>query len=129
MALAEGNYSQYIAVSYNLVNRVCSYLQHHAGEQPPAIPYPLRSCRMADVVSKWNATFIDDVWLRSKTDLFDLTIVARYLEIASLLELACAKIASLVKGKPLSQITSILKNNDEDDDGSYSRIRFASSEQ
>lgn len=110
-SMKEGKATRYIPASFGIISKICCFLQHHDGTPPPDIPYPLRSCRMCEVVDKWNAAFIDDVWLRCKTDLFDLIVVARYLEMASLVELACAKIASLIKGKSLSYALETLRND------------------
>lgn len=110
-SMKEGKATRYIPASFSIISKICCFLQHHDGTPPPDIPYPLRSCRMCEVVDKWNAAFIDDVWLRCKTDLFDLIVVARYLEMASLVELACAKIASLIKGKSLSYALETLRND------------------
>lgn len=41
-------------------------------------------------------------------NLYDLSLVANYMDIKSLLHLTCAKIASCVKGQPLEKVREIL---------------------
>ena len=115
-AFQHGCLTQHIPASYNIINKTVSWLQQHNGEQPPPIRYPIRSSRMSHVVDKWNATFIDQLWIDGKRDLYDLTVVAFYLEIPWLFDLACAKIASLIKGKPYGEIVEILRTDNEHND-------------
>merc|ERR1712115_771348 len=42
------------------LSHVVDYLKHHAGKVPDALPCPVRSIHMAQIVSdKWDATWID----------------------------------------------------------------------
>jgi S-phase kinase-associated protein 1 len=55
---------------------------------------------MADVVEMWDANFIDV----DQEVLFELILAANYMDIRPLLDLACAKVASMLKGKSAEQI-------------------------
>ena len=55
---------------------------------------------MSVVVPPWDADFIDVECER----ISELILAANYLDISGLLDLACAKIASLIKGKTPEEI-------------------------
>ena len=55
---------------------------------------------MADITSEWDAAYI----AVNQEMLFELIQVANYLDIPSLLDLACAKVAAMIKGKTPEEI-------------------------
>ena len=59
------------------------------------IEKPLKSQVMADVVQKWYADFVD----LEQVLLFELILAANYMDIKPLLDLTCATVASMIKGK------------------------------
>ncbi|GMF29823.1 unnamed protein product [Phytophthora lilii] len=65
-----------------------------------AVLQPLKSADMHDVVSDWDANFVDI----EQEILFELILAANYMDIKSLLDLACAKVASMIKGKTPQEI-------------------------
>jgi S-phase kinase-associated protein 1 len=89
-----------IPINGELLEKLVSYLEHHCGMPSPKILRPIRSPEMSKICNKWDAIYIDDIWAEKKQDLFDLTLVATLLRIQSLVDLCCAKIATLIKGKP-----------------------------
>jgi len=99
-----------LTIAFPVLSKVCSYLEYHKGVPAKEIDAPLRSVNMRDVVGdKWDAGFIDDIWSRRKQDLYEVILAANYLDIHPLLHLGCAKVASLVKGKPIDAIKTILR--------------------
>jgi Fe-S cluster assembly ATP-binding protein len=60
----------------------------------------LRSAQLSDCVSQWYADFVNV----DQEILFELILAANFMDIKSLLELACAKIASLIKGMTIPEI-------------------------
>jgi S-phase kinase-associated protein 1 len=48
------------------------------------------------VVSAYDAKFIE---IEDLEELFDIILAANYLDIKSLLDLSCAKVAALIKGR------------------------------
>ena len=66
------------------------------------IEKPLKSANMVDVVQKWYAEFID----LDQTLLFELILAANYMDIKPLLDLTCATVASMIKGKSPEEIRS-----------------------
>lgn len=94
-----------------ILELVVEYMKEHKGVEPPIIEKPLRSKVMKDVCPhKWDAEFIDRVG-QVRQQLYDLILAANYMDIKSLLHLACAKVASLIKGQPLEKIKEILDPN------------------
>lgn len=80
--------------------RAISFLRHHATEPPCKIEKPLR-CRIEhSPVSEWDKAFInvDDDTLHKDI------LAANYLNIKPMLELMCAKIASMLQGKTTQEI-------------------------
>lgn len=103
-----------------ILAKIVEYMNHHKGTEPPIIEKPLRSKEMSAVVKDaFDATFIDgiDNSGANRQDLYDIILAANYLNINGLLNLGCAKVASLIKGQPLEKIKDILaagtKNADE----------------
>jgi len=60
----------------------------------------LRSGRSAFQRRAWDAAFVDI----DQAILFEVILAANYLDIKSLLDLTCAKVASMIKGKTVEEI-------------------------
>ena len=60
----------------------------------PEIEKPLKSEKMNEVVPEWDAKYVDI----EQELLFELILAANYMDIKSLLDLTCAKVASMIKG-------------------------------
>jgi len=87
-------------VKGNVLKRVVDYMNHHADNPAKEIEKPLKSANMTEVVSKWDAEFVDV----DQEMLFELILAANYMDIKPLLDLTCAKVASMIKGKTPEQI-------------------------
>lgn len=61
----------------------------------------MRHSNLADIVEPYDASFIE---IENLEELFDIILAANYLDIKSLLDLACAKVAILIKGKTPEEI-------------------------
>jgi S-phase kinase-associated protein 1 len=81
--------------------RVVEYLEKFNGEMPQEIEKPLKSAVMKEVTDEWSANFVDALPLE---DLVDITVAANFMEIQPLLDLTCAKIASMCKDKTEEEI-------------------------
>lgn len=73
------------------------------------IEKPLKSNQMAEVVQKWYADFVEV----EQVMLFELILAANYMDIKPLLDLTCATVASMIKGKTPEDIrqTFNIKND------------------
>merc|ERR1719471_86240 len=93
------------------MERVIEYLKHHNGEEAQALPCPVRSIHMAQIVSdKWDATWIDAM---DKKSIFEVILAANYMDIKSLLHLGCAKIATLIKQLDQKEINRIIEEEEK----------------
>ena len=81
--------------------KIKEYLTHFDGVPPAEIEKPLTSNEMKSLTDEWSAGFVDKISLE---DLINLTVAANYMGINSLLDLCCAKIASLCKDKSEEEI-------------------------
>lgn len=83
-----------------VLQKVVQYMRYHADNPAKEIEKPLKSQNMAEAVSKWDADFVDV----DQELLFELILAANYMDIKPLLDLTCAKVASMIKGKTPEQI-------------------------
>ena len=82
-----------------ILEKVIDYCTYIHQNPPPEIDKPLRSNNLNDVVSDWYANFVN----LDQEVLFELILAANFLDIKSLLELACAKVASMIKGMSIQE--------------------------
>jgi len=83
-------------VKINVLRKVLEYCEKYKNENPPEIEKPLKSTNLAEVVPEFDAKYID---IENLEEIFDIILAANYLDIKPLLDLSCAKIASLIKGE------------------------------
>ena len=83
-----------------VLTKVVEYMRYHCDKPADEIEKPLKSANMAEVVSQWDADFVDV----DQELLFELILAANYMDIKPLLDLTCAKVASMIKGKSPEQI-------------------------
>jgi S-phase kinase-associated protein 1 len=88
----------------DVLKKVVEYLSHYRESEPKEIPKPLPSANLLDVTDDWDVTFINSVDLDTT---FDIINAANYMDIKPLLDLSCAKIASLMKGKTAEEIRTM----------------------
>jgi S-phase kinase-associated protein 1 len=106
-------------VEPEVFDEVMKYLKHHDGITPSEIEVPFTHTDMSGAVSQWDAEFIDAVCCLPPNDpelIYKIIYAASYFSIDSLLELACAKIASVIKkSRTVSEIRNELgiETNDE----------------
>jgi S-phase kinase-associated protein 1 len=87
-------------VSKDILTLALEFCIHHVDDPMALIEKPLKSNNMLDVVSEWDAAFIElDIPV-----LFKLILAANYLDIPDLLDLSCAKVASMLMGKIPDQV-------------------------
>lgn len=90
-------------VNDSTLTKVIEFMVHYSDEPMTKIEKPLRSSVMEENVSEWYAKFVDI----EQEQLFNLILAANYMDISSLLNLSCAKVASLIKGKSPQEIRNI----------------------
>ena len=81
--------------------KVKEYLLHFNGTAPAEIEKPLTQNEMKNITDEWSASFIDKLTIE---ELVNLTVAANHMGINCLLDLCCAKIASMCKDKNEEEI-------------------------
>ena len=81
--------------------KIVEFLTHCNGVAPAEIEKPLTSNEMKNLTDEWSANFVDKMTIE---ELVNLTVAANYMGINSLLDLCCAKVASLCKDKSEEEI-------------------------
>lgn len=96
-------------VKATVLQKVLDFCEHHLTEPMTEIEKPLKSQNMKDVVQQWYADFVNV----EQVLLFELILAANYLDIKPLLDLTCATVASMIKGKSPEDIraTFNIKND------------------
>lgn len=87
-------------VKGTVLKKVVEYMTYHCDNPAKEIDKPLKSSNMAEAVSQWDADYVDV----DQELLFELILAANYMDIKPLLDLTCAKVASMIKGKTPEQI-------------------------
>ena len=83
-----------------ILQKIIEFCQYINQNTAPEIEKPLRSNNLNDVTTPWYADFVN----LEQEVLFELILAANYLDIKPLLELSCAKVASLIKNKSIPEI-------------------------
>ena len=96
-------------VTSKVLARIHEYLVKHDGQTADYVPEkPLRSKEMKNVCYEypWDGEFIDT--FTNQKDLYDIILAANYMNMNSLMDIGCAKVATMIKGQPLEKIKEIL---------------------
>jgi len=84
-----------------ILSKVIDYCKYHKDNPPEEIQKPLKSTNLMECgVSEWDSEYVNI----EQEVLFELILAANYLDIKSLLDLTCAKVASMIKGKTTEEI-------------------------
>lgn len=77
------------------LEKIIKYCDHYRSSDPPEIEKPLPKASLKELVDPWDEEFID---IKNQEELLELLLAANYLDIKSLIELCCAKVATMIKG-------------------------------
>jgi len=84
-----------------ILAKVIDYCKYHKDSPPEAIQKPLKSTNLRECgVSEWDSEYVNI----DQEVLFELILAANYLDIKDMLDLTCAKVASMIKGKNTEEI-------------------------
>merc|ERR1712203_1064021 len=84
-----------------ILSKVIDYCKYHKDNPAEEIQKPLKSTNLIECgVSEWDAEYVNI----EQEVLFEIILAANYLDIKSLLDLSCAKVASMIKGKNTEEI-------------------------
>ena len=87
-------------VNHRIMEKVIVFMDHMRSVAPPEIEKPLSSTDLSQFVGQWHADYVNV----EQEMLFEIVMAANYLDVKPLLELSCAKVASLIKGKTVQEI-------------------------
>jgi S-phase kinase-associated protein 1 len=87
-------------VKAEILAKVIEFINHYSTEKMTEIEKPLKSANMHEVVQEWYAAFVNV----DQEVLFELILAANYMDIKPLLDLTCATVASMIKGKTPEEI-------------------------
>jgi S-phase kinase-associated protein 1 len=99
--------------------KVVEFCQHHKDAPMAEIQKPLKSNVLSDCVDEWDANFVD---VAEQELLFELILAANYMDIKSLLDLSCAKVATMIKGKTPEEIRATFGITEEFTEEEQQRI-------
>jgi S-phase kinase-associated protein 1 len=87
-------------IESSTLKKIIDWIRYHEHIPPKNIPKPLPGLELKRIVGNWDAEFMDcDV-----DSVYELLLASNFLGIIPLLELCCAKIASLIVGKTSDKI-------------------------
>jgi S-phase kinase-associated protein 1 len=88
-------------VKSETLKKVIEYCRHYKDSCPQEIEKPIKSAILNEIVPSWDADFVE----LGQEELFELILAANYLRIKGLIDLTCAKVAAMLKGKTAEEIT------------------------
>jgi len=91
-----------VNVDEKTLRKIIEYVEHNHNKVRTIIEKPIKSVHMKDLTDEWNANFIDS--FEDNEHIFNLINAADYLDINCLLDLSCAKVASIIKNKTPTEI-------------------------
>ncbi len=91
-------------VRSDVLKKIVEYLIHYRDSEPREIPKPLPTANLQEVTDDWDVSFINGIDLDST---FDLINAANFMDIKPLLDLCCAKVACVMKGKTAEEIRNM----------------------
>ena len=87
-------------IDSSTLEKILEWIQYHEHKPVKVIPKPLSGSDLRKIVGNWDAEFVDC----NLDTVYALLLASNFLGIISLLELCCAKIASLIVGKTPDKI-------------------------
>uniref|UniRef100_A0A7S3JW81 Ubiquitin-like domain-containing protein n=2 Tax=Aureoumbra lagunensis TaxID=44058 RepID=A0A7S3JW81_9STRA len=87
-------------VKSHVLSKVIEFCRQYVNDPMAEIEKPLKSANMHEVVQEWYAKYVDV----DQELLFELILAANYMDIKPLLDLTCATVASMIKGKTPEEI-------------------------
>jgi S-phase kinase-associated protein 1 len=90
---------------------IVDYIEYHHDKRAEPIEKPLKG-KIEDVISEWDKNFIFTELVRGGDEkqhelLIDVIMAANFLNIKDCLDLTCATVASMIKGKSPEQIRAL----------------------
>ena len=107
-------------VEEKIIDKIYEYLDHFNGQAPKDIEKPLQTNDMKNATDEWSANFVDKI---SQQDLISLTTAASYMDISTLVNLCCAKIACMCQDKSEEEIFKVFNINETFTEDEKNKLR------
>ena len=107
-------------VEEKIIDKIYEYLDHFNGQEPKDIEKPLQTNDMKNATDEWSANFVDKI---SQQDLISLTTAASYMEITTLVNLCCAKLACMCQDKSEEEIFKVFNINETFTEDEKNKLR------
>ena len=85
------------------LEKVIELCKNHKEDPLQDIEKPLKTNNIKEVVSPWYGDFVDV----KIEELYEIILAANYLDIKPLLEVTCAAVAAMMKGKSIEEIREL----------------------
>lgn len=85
------------------LEKVIEFCKHHKEDPLQDIEKPLKTNNIKDVVAPWYGDFVSV----PIEELYEIILAANYLDIKPLLEVTCAAVAAMMKGKSIEEIREL----------------------
>jgi len=92
-------------ISSRVMKKIIEFMKYYEDKKITEIEKPIQTTNIRFLVSDWDADFINV----DNNMLFELIATSNYLDIKPLLDLSCAKIATMIKGKSIENIRNIFQ--------------------
>ncbi|CAI2379979.1 unnamed protein product [Moneuplotes crassus] len=90
-------------VEKSVFEKVLEFCLHYKEEPLQEIEKPLKTNNIKDVVSQWYGEFVSV----EIEQLYEIILAANYLDIKPLLEVSCAAVAAMMKGKSIEEVREL----------------------
>ena len=90
-------------VKSSILRKIVEYLEYYKDKEPREIERPLPSNNLNEAIDSWDYQYID----LELEIIFEIILAANYMDIRPLMDLACAKVASIIKGKSPEEIRKV----------------------
>ena len=100
------------SVRADILTKIIDFCTHYKTEPMKKIDQPLKSSNIAETVQQYYSDFVTV----EQSLLFEMMLAANYMHIQPLIELTCAAVAAMIKGKTPKQIQSHFNIECSDDD-------------
>jgi len=88
------------------LRRILEFCHYYKKNGMKSLPRPLLSSQLSDMVDPWYDRFIQST--SDEASLYELTLAINYMDIPPLHDLACARIACLIRGKQPDEVRKFL---------------------
>jgi S-phase kinase-associated protein 1 len=106
-----------------ILESIVFFLEHHKNTIYKPIPNPLPRYELKEFISEWDYNYINK-YEQNINELFELIKAANYFDIRHLLDLACAKAATIIKDYDQNKFIEVLQIEQDMNEEDLKRIEL-----